>query len=57
MFKFMIAVGTLLVLPPALANAGQSIDMTGTIACVNDKWDETEPAKGHKQVVYAGAVS
>lgn len=54
MFKLIIAAVTLVVVAPAMANAGQSIDMTGSIACVNDKWDETEPAKGHKQVVYAG---
>lgn len=26
----------------------------GVIVCVNDKWDETEPEKGHKFVEYAG---
>jgi len=36
------------------ANAGQSIDVAGTMACVNDKWNESEPAKGHKIVEYAG---
>src|SRR5215510_213668 len=30
------------------ANAGQTINQTGAIACVNDKWTETEPDKGHK---------
>ncbi len=26
----------------------------GVIVCINDKWDETEPEKGHKLVDYAG---
>lgn len=30
------------------AEAGKTIDDTGTIACVMDKWDETEREKGHK---------
>ena len=36
------------------ANAGQTINEAGAIACVNDKWDEKEPEKGHKLVDYAG---
>ena len=28
--------------------AGQTVDVAGAIACVNDKWTETEPDKGHK---------
>ncbi|MGB8119951.1 MAG: hypothetical protein WCF56_14710, partial [Pseudolabrys sp.] len=36
------------------ANAGQTIDDVGAIACVNDKWDEKEVEKGHKLVDYAG---
>jgi hypothetical protein len=30
------------------ANAGQTIDKVGAIACIMDKWVETEPEKGHK---------
>jgi hypothetical protein len=30
------------------ALAGKSFEDTGTIACVMDKWDETEKDKGHK---------
>jgi hypothetical protein len=48
-------------LPPALlilglsaAHAGPRVDEAGAIACVNDKWDESEPDKGHKLVDYAG---
>ncbi len=32
------------------ANAGQGINEAGVIACVTDKWDESEPEKGHKLV-------
>ena len=37
-----------------VANAGQTINEAGAIACVNDKWDEKEVEKGHKLVDYAG---
>src|SRR5262245_39099431 len=36
------------------ANAGQTMNQAGAIACVNDKWDVKEPEKGHKLVDYAG---
>ena len=36
------------------ANAGQTIDLAGAMACVVDKWDESEPEKGHKLANYAG---
>jgi len=36
------------------AKAGQATDDVGVMACVNDKWDEKEPEKGHKLVDYAG---
>jgi hypothetical protein len=36
------------------AQAGQTIDDTGAIACINDKWDENEVEKGHKLVDYGG---
>lgn len=45
---------TLLALAYSAANAGNSIHETGAIVCVNDKWDEKEPEKGHKLVDYAG---
>lgn len=54
MLKFVAVAVPLLALGPAAAIAGQSIDQAGTLTCVNDKWDETEPEKGHKLVVYAG---
>jgi hypothetical protein len=45
---------TLGMLVPCTANAGQTIAKVGAIACVADKWDESEPEKGHKLVDYAG---
>jgi hypothetical protein len=53
---------TILIVAPAAAcllgngaaNAAQTIEETATMACVNDKWDETEPEKGHKLVDFAG---
>jgi hypothetical protein len=40
----------LLALGSGHANAGKSVDDTGALACVTDKWDEKEPDKGHKLV-------
>jgi hypothetical protein len=51
---FMAVPTTLLILGGGVANAAQTIPDVGAIACVNDKWDESEPDKGHKLVVYAG---
>ena len=45
---------TLFILGNGAANAGQTIDDVGAIACVNDKWDEKEVEKGHKLIDYAG---
>jgi len=36
------------------ANAGRIAEEAGAIVCVNDKWDEKEPEKGHKLVDFAG---
>src|SRR5262245_40539873 len=36
------------------ALAGKAVEEAGVIVCVNDKWDEKEPEKGHKLVDYAG---
>ena len=38
------------VLGGATANAGQTINEAGTVACATDKWNESEPEKGHKLV-------
>jgi hypothetical protein len=43
----------LVVLGGGAANAGQTINEAGALACVTDKWDEKEPEKGHKLVDYA----
>ncbi len=51
---FIAVPAALLVLGSGAANAGQTINEAGAIACVNDKWDEKEPEKGHKLVDYAG---
>lgn len=45
---------TLLIIAAGAADAGQTIDVSGTISCVNDKWNESEPEKGHKLAEYAG---
>ena len=44
----------LLILGSGVANAGQTIDDVGAMACATDKWDEKEPEKGHKLVDFAG---
>jgi hypothetical protein len=53
MRQLFIAVPALL-LTLSAANAGQTIDEAAAMACVSDKWDETEPDKGHKLVDFAG---
>lgn len=45
---------TVLALGVTAAHAGSMVEEAGTIVCVSDKWDEKEPAKGHKLVDYAG---
>jgi hypothetical protein len=47
--QFLIA-AALLVVTQGPANAGQSIEESGVLVCVTDKWAETEPEKGHKLV-------
>jgi hypothetical protein len=51
---FLAAPAALLVLGGGAANAGKTIEEAGALACVNDKWDEKEPEKGHKLVDFAG---
>ena len=45
---FVAVPATLLVLGSGAANAGQTTNEAGALACVTDKWDEKEPEKGHK---------
>lgn len=54
MLKSLIAIVPAFMLGVGLAHAGEAIDVAGTMACVNDKWNETEPDKGHKLAEYAG---
>jgi hypothetical protein len=42
------------VLGGGAANAGQAVDEAGVVTCSTDKWNESEPEKGHKLVDYAG---
>ncbi len=51
---FIALPAALFILGDGAANAGQTIDEVAAMACVNDKWDETEPDKGHKLVDFAG---
>lgn len=43
-----------LILGGGAAKAGETISDVGAMACINDKWDEKEPEKGHKLVDFAG---
>jgi hypothetical protein len=48
------APSVLVVFASGVATAGQTIDLAGAMTCVVDKWDESEPEKGHKLANYAG---
>jgi hypothetical protein len=50
---FVAVPATLVILGGGPASAGETIDETGALACVTDKWDEKEVEKGHKLVDYA----
>ena len=47
---FVAVPAALFILGSGMANAGETIKDTGTMACVTDKWDEKEPEKDHKLV-------
>ena len=51
---FVAIPAALFILGSGTANAGETINEVGTLACVNDKWDEKEVDKGHKLVNFAG---
>jgi hypothetical protein len=51
---FIALLAALCIMGTWTANAGQTINQAGAIACVNDKWDVKEPEKGHKLIDYAG---
>ena len=44
----------LLILGGGAAIAGETINEAGALALATDKWNESEPDKGHKLVDYAG---
>src|SRR4029078_5978732 len=52
--QLFVASAALFIFGTGAANAGQTINEAATMACVNDKWDEKEPEKGHKLVDFAG---
>ena len=54
MHVFVASTAAFLILGSGSANAGQTINEAGALACVNDKWDEKEVEKGHKLVDWAG---
>ena len=45
---FVVVPAAFFILGDGAAVAGQTIDKVGVIACVTDKWTETELEKGHK---------
>ena len=47
---FVTVPAALLILGSGAANAGETINEAGALACVMDKWDEKEVDKGHKLV-------
>ena len=51
---FVALPAALVILGNGAANAGQTINDVGAIACVSDKWDVKEPEKGHKLIDFAG---
>jgi hypothetical protein len=49
-YIFAATATVLLALSNTPATAGETLDQSGIIVCVNDKWDEKEVEKGHKLV-------
>jgi hypothetical protein len=47
---FVAVPATLFILGNGAANAGHTMNEAGALACVVDKWNESEPDKGHKLV-------
>jgi len=52
-YLFAAVPAALMFISSGAANAGQTINEAGALACVTDKWDEKEVEKGHKLVDYA----
>ena len=51
---FIALPAALLIVGSGAANAGTTVAKMGAMACINDKWNESEPDKDHKLVDYAG---
>ena len=51
---FFGVLAALFILGSGVVKASQTIDKVGALVCVIDKWNESEPDKGHKLVEYAG---
>lgn len=51
---FVAVPAALFVLGSGAANADETVNAAGALACANDKWDEKEVEKGHKLADYAG---
>jgi hypothetical protein len=51
-----VAVPALLILGNSVANAAETINDAGALACINDKWDEKEVDKGHKASRLRGSM-
>ena len=52
--QFIAMSAALFTIAPVAAHAGGTINTSGALAQIVDKWKETEPEKGHKLVEYAG---
>ena len=51
--QLLVAVPTaLFILGNGTAIAGETVDVAGAIACVNDKWTELELYKGHSWPIF-----
>ena len=51
---FVAVAAALFIFGSGAANAGETTNEAGALAGVVDKWNESEPDKGHKLVNYAG---
>lgn len=52
--SLVVVPAALFILGSGVVNAGDTINESGAMALVIDKWNESEPDKGHKVVDYAG---
>jgi hypothetical protein len=52
--QLFVALPALLVLGNGAANAGSTVEDTGALVCVTDKWDKKDSEKGGKVADFAG---